>query len=83
MRKRAQKQHLAYAQFARHKETGLKTLHRKQLELGDKKDRQLQYAYPVIHKDHYLSTKSRKVADAFNVKLNEFGELQDIIRKDE
>lgn len=51
--------------------------------MGDKKDRQLAYAYPVTHKEHYLSTKSRKVVDAFNVRLNEFGELQDITKKDE
>ena len=30
-----------------------------------------------------MSTKSRKVVDAFNVRLNEFGELLDITKKDE
>lgn len=83
MKKRAIKQHLAHAHFASYKEKGLERLHRKQAEIGDKKDRQLHYAYPTTYKDYYQSTKSRKVADAFNVKLNEFGELQDIIKKDE
>lgn len=49
--------------------------------LIQKKDMQLARAYPQIYKDHYQSSKSRSITDVFNIQVNAFGEVDNIVPK--
>ena len=39
--------------------------------------------YPQVYKLHYQSTKSKNITDVYNIQFNEFGEIQDIVQKNQ
>lgn len=69
--------------YVKYMERGLSILHMKQVQIMERKDKQLNMQFPTIYKEHYQSSKSRSVTDVFSLALNNFGELHDIVQKED
>jgi hypothetical protein len=41
----------------------------------------LQARYPQVYKEHYQSSKSKSISDVFNIQVNAFGEVDNIVPK--
>lgn len=83
MKQKASENYDKFARYADWKKRAFEKLHHEQTFIFDRKDAELQKDYPEVYKEHFESSRSRPVADAFRLEVNEFGELADIVRRED
>jgi hypothetical protein len=81
MRKAASRNCEAYQRYGQCKKEAFPAYHRQQAAQLQQMDRELLASHPQVYRQHYQSTKSKTIGDAFNIQFNEFGEIQDIVQK--